>query len=52
MKQRSRIKHILPLEERLAEDAKQLREEAKKLPPAQDEKSCYEKLGKTILGLT
>jgi hypothetical protein len=30
MKQRSRIKHILPLEERLAEDAKQLREEAKK----------------------
>lgn len=33
MKQRSRIKHIRPLEERLAEDAKQLREEAKKLPP-------------------
>ena len=33
MQRRRRIKHILTLEERLAEEAKRLREEAKKLPP-------------------
>jgi hypothetical protein len=34
MQRRRRIKHTLSLEERLAEEAKRLREEAKKLPPA------------------
>jgi hypothetical protein len=33
MQRRRRIKQILTLEERLAEEAKRLREEAKKLPP-------------------
>jgi hypothetical protein len=33
MQRRRRIKHILSLEQRLAEEAKRLREEAKKLPP-------------------
>jgi hypothetical protein len=33
MQRRRRIKHALTLEERLAEEAKRLREEAKKLPP-------------------
>ena len=33
MQRRRRIKQILTLEERLAEKAKRLREEAKKLPP-------------------
>jgi hypothetical protein len=34
MQRRRRIKHTISLEERLAEEAKRLREEAKKLPPA------------------
>jgi hypothetical protein len=33
MQRRRRIKQILTLEERLAEEAKRLREETKKLPP-------------------
>jgi hypothetical protein len=33
MKQRRRIKQILSLEERLAEEAKRLRDQAKRLPP-------------------
>jgi hypothetical protein len=33
VQRRRRIKHTLSLEERLAEEAKRLREEAKKLPP-------------------
>jgi hypothetical protein len=33
MKPRRRIKQIFSLEERLVEEAKQLREEAKRLPP-------------------
>ena len=33
MQRRRRIKHTLSLEERLAEEAKRLREEAKKRPP-------------------
>jgi hypothetical protein len=40
MQRRRRIKHTLSLEERLAEEAKRLREEAKKLPPAQHGKAC------------
>ena len=34
MKHRRRIKHLLTLEERLAEAAKRLREQAKTLPPS------------------
>jgi hypothetical protein len=33
MQRRRRIKHILSLEERLAEEARRLREEAEELPP-------------------
>ena len=33
MQRRRRIKHILSLEERLADEANRLREEAKRLPP-------------------
>jgi len=33
MQRRRRIKHLLSLEERLAKEAKRLREEAKMLPP-------------------
>lgn len=33
MKQRRRVKQTIPLEERLAKEAQQLRQEAKTLPP-------------------
>jgi hypothetical protein len=51
MKQRSRIKHILPLEERLAVELSNFERKLKSYRRP-NEKSCYEKLGKTILGLT
>lgn len=40
---RRRIKHTRSLEERLAEEAKILREEAKKLPPGERQESLLEK---------
>jgi hypothetical protein len=41
MKRRRRVKQIHSLEERLAEEAKELRERAKQLPQVLSETPCY-----------
>jgi hypothetical protein len=43
MQYRRRFKHTLTLEERLAEEAKRLREEAEKLPPGPEQASLLQK---------
>jgi hypothetical protein len=50
--QRRRTKHALSLGERLAEEAKKLREEAKSYRPAQRGKACYGRHGKMRWWLT
>jgi hypothetical protein len=47
MQRRRRFKHTLTLEERLAEEAKRLREEAKKLPPGPEQASLLRKARET-----
>jgi hypothetical protein len=44
--QRRRLKHLKSLKERLAEDAKRLREEAKLLPPGAMRNATLRKPGK------
>jgi hypothetical protein len=43
MSERQRIKQILSLEERLAQEAKRLREQAKNLPPGPDREAILRK---------
>ena len=43
MQHRRRFKQITPLEQRLAEEAKRLREQAKKLPPGPDQERLLRK---------
>ena len=43
MQRRRRIKHTLSLEERLADEANRLREEAKRLPPGPARESLLRK---------
>ncbi len=43
MQRRRRIKHTRSLEDRLAEEAKRLREEAKKLPPGPTQEGLLRK---------
>jgi hypothetical protein len=47
MKHRRRIKHLLTLEERLAEAAKRLREQAKTLPPSAERDELVRKARQT-----
>ena len=44
--QRRRLKQLISLEERLVEDAKRLREEAKLLPPGAMRDAMFRKPGK------
>nr|WP_082747531.1 hypothetical protein [Bradyrhizobium macuxiense] len=45
MKRRRRVKQIFPLEERLAQEAKELRQRAKQLPPGREREAL---LGKAL----
>jgi hypothetical protein len=47
MKRRRRIKHLLTLEERLAETAKRLREQVKTLPPSAERDELVRKARQT-----
>jgi CBS domain containing-hemolysin-like protein len=47
MSERQRIKQILSLEERLAQEAKRLREQAKTLPPGPDREAILRKAQQT-----
>ena len=49
--QRRRFKQTLPLEERLAEEAKRLREEAKSLPPGSQREGMLRKARQAETGL-
>jgi hypothetical protein len=50
MQRRRRIKHMLSLEERLAEEANRLREEAKRLPPGPTREGLLRKAREDELG--
>ncbi|MHC2334673.1 hypothetical protein ACVIW0_003962 [Bradyrhizobium sp. USDA 4454] len=43
MKRRRRVKQILPLKERLAQEAKALRKRAKELPPSREREALLRK---------